>query len=355
VWSVEVPICLRLGEVRGSGSGLAVVPCGLVNVLSGSSSQRDRPNLVPAVSSSPHPPTRPSGATRRCARICSSAAQPARSPGRLVTRSRRSTRSCAISAPAAASLFVSSRPGPKRAPAKERAHARIVELRAAGHSIDEIALALKREGMALNRTGIAEVIAEEGFGRLWRRPQALRGAPRREQLSRTDVIDFDQWPERVPAKHAGLLLCMPDLVALDLPAIVTAAGYPGTSVIPAVSSILSLLALKLASIRRVSHVEDLATDPGAALFSGLSSLPKTTALTSYSYKLSHERQHAFLVALNKAMVRAGLIQGADFDLDFTRSCTGARTLRSRNTTFPAARSGPGRCSPSSPRTPAPTT
>src|SRR5436305_9308429 len=94
-------------------------------------------------------------------------------------------------------FFVSSRPGPKRAPAKERAHTRIVELRAAGHSIDEIALVLTREGMSLNRTGIAEVIAEEGFGRLWRRPEALRGAPRRVQLFRTGVIDLERWPERV--------------------------------------------------------------------------------------------------------------------------------------------------------------
>src|SRR5438045_3796730 len=99
-------------------------------------------------------------------------------------------------------FFISSRPGPKRAPLTERAHGRIVELRAAGHAIDEIALVLTREGMALNRTGIAEVIAEEGFGRLWRRPEALRGAPRREQLPRTGVIDFDQWPERVLAKDA---------------------------------------------------------------------------------------------------------------------------------------------------------
>jgi len=213
-------------------------------------------------------------------------------------------------------FFVSSRPGPKRAPGKERAHDRIVELRSAGHSIDEIALVLAREGIALNRTGIAEVIAEEGFERLWRRPEVLRGAPRREQLPRTGVIDFDTWPERARTKHAGLLLCLPDLVALDLPGIVKAAGYPGTSVIPAVSSVLSLLALKLANIRRTSHVEDLATDHGAALFAGLSSLPKTTALTSYSYKLSHERQHAFLVALNTAMLGAGLIDGTDFDLDF---------------------------------------
>ena len=52
------------------------------------------------------------------------------------------------------------------------------------------------------------------------------------------------------------------------------------------------------------------------MFAGLSSLPKTTALASYSYKLSHERQQAFLRALDSAMVKAGLIVGNDFDLDF---------------------------------------
>ena len=213
-------------------------------------------------------------------------------------------------------FFLAPRPGPKVAPGKERARARIVELRRAGHSIDEIAQALEAEGTPLNRTGIAEVVAEEGFPRLWRRLHALRGAPGRETLPRSGVIDFERFGEPAESKHAGLLLAVPDLVALDLPAIVAAAGYPGTTVVPATCSILSLLALKLANIRRVSHVEDLATDPGAALFAGLSSLPKTTALTSYSYRLSHERQRAFLSALDAAMVRAGLVEGADFDLDF---------------------------------------
>ena len=213
-------------------------------------------------------------------------------------------------------FFLAARPGPKRAPGKERARGRIVELRHAGHSIDEIAVALAAEGTPLNRTGISELVAEEGFTRLWRRPRALQGPPRREQLPRSGVIDFECWPDRVESKHAGLLLCLPDLVALDLPGIVEAAGYPGTSVIPALASILSLLALKLANIRRTSHVEDIATDPGAALFTGLSSLPKTTALASYSYKLAHEHQRAFLQALNTAMLRAGLIEGSDFDLDF---------------------------------------
>ena len=117
---------------------------------------------------------------------------------------------------------------------------------------------------------------------MWARPHAERGIPAREAQPRTSELDFAQWPERVDTKLTGLLLTIPDLVALDLPALVKAAGYPGTSIIPALSSVLSLLALKLTGTRRVSHVEELATDPGAALFAGLTSLPKATALTTYS-------------------------------------------------------------------------
>jgi hypothetical protein len=74
--------------------------------------------------------------------------------------------------------------------------------------------------------------------------------------------------------RAGLLLVIPDLVHLDLPALAAAAGYPGTRVIPAVSWLLSLLALKLTRTRRVSHVDDLLADPAAALLAGLATLPK---------------------------------------------------------------------------------
>ena len=212
-------------------------------------------------------------------------------------------------------------PTPGSAPAKERVRARVIELRREGLSTYEISARLATEGTPLNRTSVGEILTEEGFGRLLRHPEPVASTspatPGRDtRLPRTARLDFQTWPATVETGKAGLLLCMGDLVALDLPAIVKTAGYPGTSVIPALSSILSLLALKLANIRRTSHVEDLATDPGAALFAGLSSLPKTTALTSYSYKLSHERQHAFLQALNSAMLHEGLIDGSDFDLDF---------------------------------------
>jgi transposase len=215
-------------------------------------------------------------------------------------------------------FFLSPRPGPTRAPAKNAAGERIIELRRAGHSAREIAEALAGTPTPLNRTGVAEVLAEAGFGRLPVRPPGERGAPYRDHPRRAGLLDFTDLPERAETKVAGLLLAVPELVRLDLPALVAAAGYPGTAVIPAVNYLLSLLALKLTGTRRVSHVDDLAADAGAGLFAGLAALPKTTALTTYSYRLEHPRQQAFLTGLGKAMLGADLIAdaGGDLDLDF---------------------------------------
>ncbi len=215
-------------------------------------------------------------------------------------------------------FFLNPRPGPTRAPAKNAARERIIELRRAGHSAREIAEALAGTATPLNRTGVAEVLAEAGFPRLPVRPPAERGAPYRDHPRRAQRLDFTALPARAETKVAGLLLAVPELVALDLPAQVAAAGYPGTAAIPAVNYLLSLLALKLVGVRRVSHVDDLAADPGAALFAGLTALPKTTALSTYSYRLDHPRQQSFLSALGKAMLAADLITdaGGDLDLDF---------------------------------------
>jgi hypothetical protein len=85
-----------------------------------------------------------------------------------------------------------------------------------------------------------------------------------------------------------------------------------------VSWLLSLLALKLTRTRRVSHVDDLLTDPAAALFAGMAVLPKKSALTQYSYRLSHDHQRAFLCGLDQKLIAAGLAGSGEgiFDLDF---------------------------------------
>jgi hypothetical protein len=215
------------------------------------------------------------------------------------------------------------RPGPKTAPAKDSARARVVELRREGLSVYEISSRLRAEGTPLNRTGVGQIVAEEGFGRLLPGPaQEASTSPatagRDTRLPRAAVIDPAAFPARAETSLAGLLLAVPDLLALDLPALVRAAGYPGTSVIPALSWLLSLLALKLTGTRRVSHVDDLLSDPASALFAGLAVLPKKSALTSYSWRLSHGHQQKFLAALDRQMISAGLATAGEaiFDLDF---------------------------------------
>src|SRR6266498_93553 len=180
-------------------------------------------------------------------------------------------------------FFATPRPGPTTAPAKDAARPTIIQLRQQGLSAIEISEALAGTPTPLNRTGVAEVLREEGFARMWPR-----------------------------------LLAVPELVSLGLPAMVATAAYPSTAMIPATSYVLSLLALKLVGMRRVSHVDDLAADTGAGLFASLVALPKATALGTYSYRLSHARQVAFLRSLGHAMLAADLVadRGGDLDLDF---------------------------------------
>ena len=214
-------------------------------------------------------------------------------------------------------------PAPGTAPAKDRARGRVIELRRQGLSTYEISRRLTAEDTPLNRTSVAEILAEEGFGRLLRHPEPEASispaTPGRDTTwPAAAVIDFSTWPERLDSTRAGLLLAVPDLVSLDLAALAAAAGYPGTRVIPAISWLLSLLALKLTRTRRVSHVDDLLADPAAALFAGLAVLPKKSALTSYSYRLSHAHQQRFLAALDRQMIGTGLASSGEavFDLDF---------------------------------------
>src|SRR6266545_1099674 len=154
------------------------------------------------------------------------------------------------------------RPGRKSAPKKDAARARVVQLRRQGLSVYEISARLAREARPLNRTGVGQILAEEGFGRLLRHPEpeasASPATPGRDTtLPPAKVIDFAAFPER-------------------------------------------------AGTRRVSHVDDLLDDPAAALLAGLAILPKKSALTSYSYRLTHDHQRAFLAALDAKLIAAGL-------------------------------------------------
>ena len=219
-----------------------------------------------------------------------------------------------------AELFASSRPGPKRQPKKDAARERVIALRRERHGIEEIVAELERAGTPLSRTAVWEILKEAGLSRMPRPAAKPNGEPAPERLSapKVHVLDADQWPEtgRVETQHAGLFLLIPDLVELDLPALVKEAGWPSTSQLQAIHSVLSLMALKLSGRRRRSHVQNVVHDPALGLFCGLNALPKTWHLKTYSYRTTRAQQVSFFEALQGRLGDAGLLGEAGLNLDF---------------------------------------
>ena len=214
-------------------------------------------------------------------------------------------------------LFASSRPGPRTQPKKDRARTLALGLRREGRSLREIERALHAEGVPLSKTAIWELASEEGLGQLEREaetepePLALV-APKARRLTDKDWASG----QRISSEHAGLFLLVPELVELDIRALIAKAGYPSTTQLAALNSLLALLALKLYEERRRSHVYDLVHDRALGLFCGLNVLPKRTHLTGYSYRTTRAHNLALLEALVPRQRQLGLISGESFNLDF---------------------------------------
>jgi transposase len=217
-------------------------------------------------------------------------------------------------------LFAAARPGPKRQPKKDAARERVIELRRARHGIEEIVAELGRAGTPLSRTAVWEILREAGLSRMPTPPRAAEQGPEPERLAaaKVRVLADEDWPVSgsLPTQHAGLFLLLPELVALDLPGLVEAAGWPSTSQLAAVRSVLSLIALKLSGRRRRSHVRGVVHDPALGLFCGLNVLPKTWHLTTYSYRTTRSQQLAFFEALQPRLRDAGLLGEQGVNLDF---------------------------------------
>jgi transposase len=219
-----------------------------------------------------------------------------------------------------AELFAPSRPGPKRQPKKDAARELVIRLRRERHGIEEIVAELERAGTALSRTAVWEILKEAGLSRM-PRPAAKpngEGAPERLSAPKVHVLEDGEWPEtgRLETQHAGLFLLIGQLLALDLEGLVEAAGWPSTSQLPALRSVLSLMTLKLSGRRRRSHVQNVVHDPALGLFAGLNVLPKTWHLKTYSYRTTRAQQVALFEALQPRLRDAGLLGEQGLNLDF---------------------------------------
>jgi transposase len=216
-------------------------------------------------------------------------------------------------------LFAGARPGPK-GPRKATGElrARVLELRAAGHSITEIAAALTREGMPVSAQTCWQILDAGGLPRLGRRDAGRRGPPAR--LDPVKAAALPGWPAEpvsLPCDHAGLLLLFPAICGTGLPDLIASAGYPSTRELSAWQSIGALLLAKCSRKPRLSHAGTLADDEGLAFTLGLTALPKATHLSTYSWRVRRDSNQKLLTGLVQALRPLGLAAGeAGFNCDF---------------------------------------
>jgi hypothetical protein len=115
---------------------------------------------------------------------------------------------------------------------------------------------------------------------------------------------------------AGIFLFLPLLARLGFDRLVAAARLPGSKVVPPISALLALLALKLLDKERHSHIDDFNFDQALGLFAGLNVLPKKSFATDYSYRTTRAHHQSLLHGWVKALSPVLFPDGQEFSLDF---------------------------------------
>ena len=215
-------------------------------------------------------------------------------------------------------FFLSPVKGPTAKPKKEDDVRRwIIHLRKQNLSIYDISRSLKHAGHARSPTAISLILKEEGFARLPRRKDEERVEHvRPTKADVADVRQLDLGPRQFRTKFGGLFLFLPYLARIPLAKILDQAGFPGTQMIPAGCAMRSLLALKLFSSARHSHVMSHVLDEGLALFAGLNVIPKRSFLTEYSCRIEPGSYPVLMRRWFDSVGKLGLERGVSFDLDF---------------------------------------
>ena len=144
-----------------------------------------------------------------------------------------------------------------------------------------------------------------------------RGRPAPEEPEVADARELNLAPGRtLHSRLAGVFLFLPLLTRLGFDRLVTAAGYPGSEMVPATSALLALLALKLLDKERRSHIDDFNCDEALGLFAGLNVLPKKSFATDYSYRAVRDQQLGLLQGWVKALAPVMFPEPEGFSLDF---------------------------------------
>jgi hypothetical protein len=207
--------------------------------------------------------------------------------------------------------------GPRAAPARDRVRELAVAMRKQNLSVYDIQRNLAAAGHTISINALSVLLHEEGFARLPRRRDDERPASVRPSAEAVADVRLVSLASRSFRTHVGgLFLFIPLMRNLRLNDVLRQAELPGSALIPAAQAVRTLLALKLVGKERKSHVMDLVSDEGIALFAGLNVVPKRSYLAAYSSSVDDRGITRLMAAWHSEVRRAGFTPGSSFDLDF---------------------------------------
>lgn len=159
---------------------------------------------------------------------------------------------------------------------------------------------------------------KEGFTKLFKRTNRERLESLQQDKRYPETADVQRFGEKteVSTTFGGIFLFLPLIRQLKLDELFKMEGYYGGKVIPRISYLLSYLTLKLLGKDRICHIDDFAFDYGLGVFPGLNVLPKSAAITSYSYRQSAQLIRKLLNGFVKQLQAGGYIKGKNINLDF---------------------------------------
>ena len=196
---------------------------------------------------------------------------------------------------------------------------RVIDLRKLNLSVPDIKARLDaRSPDTVSERAINRVLREEGFARLPRRTQAVRSTSVGSVIRAPECAPLaPQSSECFQCERAGGILCLlPWIRRYGIDTAIEQVGFPGTSTLSPLQSVLAVLALKLSHVRRYSADDLWCMDRGMGLFAGLNVLPKAAWFSSYSDRTTSAMHQQLLANLTRIWTEHDLI-GDSANLDFT--------------------------------------
>jgi len=218
-------------------------------------------------------------------------------------------------------FFPLKKSGPKDRTISQEAKTKIISLRKQNLSSEDIYNRLLSENIKISSRTVERILDDEGFSKLPRRTNKGRGLTKKKTIipEKSHQIEVSELVnQKLHCKTAGIFLLIPYLLKTNLPDIIQNSHFPETSEISKLNYLLSIISLKLIGQERLSQINDFSLDRGLGLFAGLNVLPKSTAISTYSYSIDKDAinlfQETFIKNLNG--IDGSYYSGETINLDF---------------------------------------